>query len=113
MNESNEFESAVAERALLASSDFERRTKAPPAEPGQLKFGAEDAFYPTLRKRVDEYFKRTGRSQRDCPRMYLKTAIVLSWFAASYALLVFVGDDLVDGPAAGDLLGPGDGGDRI
>ena len=61
-----------------------------PDHSGALKFGTEDAFYRELRKRVDEYFKRTGRSQRDCPRMYLKTAIVLTWFAASYALLVFV-----------------------
>ena len=35
------------------------------------------------------YFERTGLSQRDSPRMYLKTAVLLLWFGASYALLVF------------------------
>ena len=35
------------------------------------------------------YFERTGLSQRDSPRMYFKTAVLLLWFGASYALLVF------------------------
>src|SRR5205814_8423594 len=34
-------------------------------------------------------FNRSGKSSRDCRRMYLKTAIILTWFAASYGLLVF------------------------
>ncbi len=59
------------------------------AAPGELKFGANDGFYREIRQRVDRYFKSTGLAQRDCPRMYLKTAIVFGWFAASYALLVF------------------------
>jgi len=61
-----------------------------PLAPGQLKFGSDDAFYRELRSRIDDYFNRTGRNRRDCPRMYLKTAVVLVWFAASYALLVFM-----------------------
>ena len=35
-------------------------------------------------------FRSTGRRQRDCPQMYVKTAIILAGFAASYVLLVFV-----------------------
>ena len=35
------------------------------------------------------YFERTGLSERDSPRMYLKTAVLLLWFGTSYALLVF------------------------
>ena len=58
--------------------------------PGQLKFGPEDDLYRELRKRVNEFFKRTGRKKRDCPQMYAKTALILGWFAASYVLLVFV-----------------------
>ncbi len=54
-----------------------------------LKFGASDGFHRELRNRVDQYFESTGRNPRDCPQMYLKTAIVLGWFAASYTLLVF------------------------
>ncbi len=58
--------------------------------PGQLKFGSEDAFYQRLRRRVDQYFQTSGARRRDLPRMYLKTAMILGWFAASYGLLVFV-----------------------
>jgi linoleoyl-CoA desaturase len=56
----------------------------------QLKFGSDDDFYRELRCRVDGYFERTGKNRRDCPRMYVKTAVVLAWFFASYILLVFV-----------------------
>ncbi len=90
MDNSIHFKSMPAPSLARAASADEKRSARRQAVPGQLKFGAEDAFYPTLRKRVDEYFKRTGLSQRDCPRMYLKTAIVLTWFVASYAQLVYV-----------------------
>jgi linoleoyl-CoA desaturase len=62
----------------------------PAAAPGGLKFGASDGFQSELRRRVDRYFRSTGRGQRDCPQMYLKTAIVAGWFVASYVLLVFL-----------------------
>ncbi len=55
-----------------------------------LKFSATDRFYTELRRRVDQYFRTTGKRRRDCPRMYGKTALVLAWFVACYALLVFV-----------------------
>lgn len=58
----------------------------------ELKFAAGDGFQRELRRRVQEYFERTGRSERDSPRMYLKTATILVWFAASYAALVFWSD---------------------
>jgi linoleoyl-CoA desaturase len=60
------------------------------AAPGKLKFGANSQFFEELRGRVEEYFRRTGKRQRDCWQMYLKTAILLMFFAASYLLLVFV-----------------------
>lgn len=61
------------------------------AEPGGgVKFGSDPGFLSEVRRRVDEYFRRTGRRQRDCPRMYLKTAIFLAWLVTSYVLLVFV-----------------------
>jgi len=56
----------------------------------RLKFGKENDFQVELRRRVAEYFQSTGRRQRDCPQMFLKTAIILACFAASYVLLVFV-----------------------
>jgi len=58
-------------------------------EPASLKFGSTDGFQGELRRRVDDYFERTGLRPRDCRQMYLKSAIVLTWFAGSYVLLVF------------------------
>ncbi|QEG29377.1 Fatty acid desaturase [Gemmata obscuriglobus] len=42
-----------------------------------------------LKRRADAYFVETGQSERDCWRMYLKTAVILAWLGTSYALLVF------------------------
>jgi linoleoyl-CoA desaturase len=65
--------------------------QAPPvAAPGELKFGATDGFHNVVRSRVEQYFRDTGRRPRDCWQMYLKTALIFSWFVASYVLLVFV-----------------------
>ena len=61
------------------------------AEPaGGVKFDSDQGFLSVIRRRVDEYFRSTGRRQRDCPQMYLKSAIFLMWLSASYMLLVFV-----------------------
>jgi linoleoyl-CoA desaturase len=63
---------------------------APEAPGTRLKFAKDQAgFLPALKRRVDDYFTRTGKSPRDCWQMYLKTAIILAWFAASYVALVF------------------------
>lgn len=56
----------------------------------RLKFGSSVGFLKTLRTKVDGYFTATGFSRRDCPRMYLKTAVIMTWFVASYlALMLF------------------------
>jgi linoleoyl-CoA desaturase len=55
----------------------------------KIKFSGTDAFQKRLKARVDRYFRLTHRKPRDCPQMYAKTAIVLTWFFTSYALLVF------------------------
>jgi linoleoyl-CoA desaturase len=60
--------------------------------PGALKFSVSDAFHRELRRRVDRYFSYTGRRRRDCPQMYLKTALLVSWLAASYFLLLFLAE---------------------
>src|SRR3954464_13851335 len=54
-----------------------------------LKFSGSDKFIRELRKRVDAYFERTGRSKRDCPSMYFKTATILAWFFGAYFVLLF------------------------
>ncbi len=75
-------------RSRVHEESVSRRSSA--ARAGSLKFCTGDGFHLEVRRRVDEYFSDTGHRPRGCPRMYLKTAIVLGWFAASYALLVFV-----------------------
>ena len=55
----------------------------------RLTFGRDNSFHTELRRKVDEYFQRTGRRQRDCPQMYLKTAIILLAYVGFYIGLVF------------------------
>jgi len=43
-----------------------------------------------VKRRVADYFARTGLAERDSPRMYAKTAVILVWFVASYLLLAYV-----------------------
>ena len=70
-----------------------------------LKFGNDNAFQIELRRRVEEYFRTTGRRQRDCWQMYVKTAILLLGFAGSYLLLVFVAETWWQGFVLAILLG--------
>src|SRR5689334_15461441 len=56
----------------------------------KLKFSRSDRFIRELRRRVDAHFERTGLPKRDCPQMYFKTAVILTWFVAAYLLLLFV-----------------------
>src|SRR5215213_3545961 len=48
------------------------------------------AFIIELQAAVREYFEATGKSERDLPRMYLKSALTLLWLAGSYGALVFL-----------------------
>jgi linoleoyl-CoA desaturase len=64
----------------------------PPATARRLVFSSNSDFQVDLRRRVDEFFRSSGRRQRDCPQMYVKTAILLACFIAVYGLLVFVAD---------------------
>jgi linoleoyl-CoA desaturase len=56
---------------------------------GKPTFAGDAGFHGEVKRRVQAYFERTGLSQRDSPRMYLKTAVLLFWFGGSYATLVF------------------------
>jgi linoleoyl-CoA desaturase len=55
----------------------------------RLKFSGDNTFHRELRRRVEAEFKRSGTSQRDSPRMYLKTTLILAAFALTYVALVF------------------------
>lgn len=54
-----------------------------------LKFSRGPEFRRALNDRVDEHFESSGKTRRDQPAMVLKTAVILSWFVASYSVLVF------------------------
>jgi linoleoyl-CoA desaturase len=49
-----------------------------------MKFGVGDGFYPELRRRVET----TGRRQRDCWQIYVKTGILVAVWVTSYLLSV-------------------------
>ena len=70
-----------------------------------LKFANDTAFQLELRRRVDAFFLTTGRRQRDCWQMYVKTAVFLAGFAVSYWLLVFVAQAWWQGVLLAILLG--------
>src|SRR5688572_33427872 len=53
------------------------------------RFAARGAFSRDLETTVNAYFVKLGRSRRDVPRMYLKSSVMLTWFLASWGLLVF------------------------
>jgi linoleoyl-CoA desaturase len=55
----------------------------------KAKFQEAGLFHQNLKTRVEQYLEASGRSPRDLPGMYAKSAVILGWFAASYAWLVF------------------------
>ena len=63
----------------------------------KLTFARDTGFHDEVKRRVLAYFERTGLSQQDSPRMHLKTAVLLLWFGASYALLVFAATSVWQG----------------
>jgi linoleoyl-CoA desaturase len=77
---------AVTPTAGNASAPPDAR---PAADSRRLKFNNNSGFHTELKRRVEEYFQRTGARQRDCPEMYVKTGILLAGFAVTYLLLVF------------------------
>lgn len=70
-----------------------------------LKFAGDSDFQVELRRRIDEFFRSTGRRERDCPQMYVKTAILLACFIGSYVYLVFFADRWFEALPLAVLLG--------
>ncbi len=66
----------------------------------KAKFPEAGPFQQHLKARVEQYLGASGRSPRDLPAMYAKTAVILAWLVASYVWLVF-GADTVWGAAVG------------
>lgn len=61
-------------------------------EPTKICFPASGEFFADLKRRVAVYFEQAQVSPRDNARMYLKTAIILSWLLASYLGLLLWAD---------------------
>lgn len=87
------------------SGSSDERAKRSPSGILRLEFARDTAFQMELRRRVDEFFEKTHRRRRGGWQMYLKTAIILTCFAASYALLVFSAHTLWQGLPLAILLG--------
>ncbi|MFO0645522.1 MAG: acyl-CoA desaturase [Polyangiales bacterium] len=54
-----------------------------------VRFGHDGAFRADLKRASDAYFASAARPRRDIAAMYLKTAVILTWFVGSWVLLVF------------------------
>lgn len=70
-----------------------------------LKFARDTGFQRELRRRVEALVHERNIRERDCLRIYLKTAIVLAMFALSYYLLVFVANSWWSAVPLAVLLG--------
>src|ERR1051325_4109005 len=82
-------EMAMTIRQAVQPPDTDQPAQ-PSGQGGRLKFAGNNDFHLEVRRRIDEFFLSTGRRRRDCPQMYLKTAILLACFIASYVLLSFM-----------------------
>jgi linoleoyl-CoA desaturase len=76
---------------LSAETPRHGTTEFEPGAPSarRLRFEGDNTFHLEHRRRVAEQLLAGGRSERDCPEMYRKTAIIFATFAGSYVLLVF------------------------
>jgi linoleoyl-CoA desaturase len=57
--------------------------------PTSVRFGQGGAFYDDIKREAELYFEGAGRKRRDLVGMYLKSAVILSWFVGTWVLLVF------------------------
>ena len=71
----------------------------------RLDFDPDMAFQKELQRRVDEYFEAGDRPKQGGLRLYVKTALILAFFVASYLLLVFSAQTLWQGLALVVVLG--------
>jgi linoleoyl-CoA desaturase len=70
-----------------------------------VRFGQGGAFYTEVKQRAEAYFEKAGRPRRDLLRMYLKTAVILTWFVGSWVVLVFFATAVWQGVLAAMSLG--------
>lgn len=70
-----------------------------------VKFEGGSVFHRTLREKVEAYFRETGRKQRDCWQMYLKSVVVLGLLAGSYIGILMLGGAVLPTLAVAVVLG--------
>ncbi len=88
-----------------SDSEKNRRVRVGRGQSPRLKFNSNTEFHTALRRNVDAYFERTGRPRRGNRQVYLKAAILLSCFFASYVAAVFLAQNLWQGVPLAVLLG--------
>ena len=71
----------------------------------RLSFPGRGAFSRDLESAANAYFDGVEQGRRDLPRMYLKSAIILTWFVGSWAMLVFVAHGALQGAVCAVSLG--------
>ncbi|MSQ83987.1 MAG: acyl-CoA desaturase [Myxococcales bacterium] len=59
------------------------------AAPSRPRFLPHGAFHRDVQARVQAWLAEPGRTSRDLPAMYLKSAVIITWFLTSWTLLVF------------------------
>jgi linoleoyl-CoA desaturase len=57
----------------------------------RVRFPRDGGFHADLKRGVRAYFERTRRAPSGDGAMHAKTAVIVAWFAASYALLLACG----------------------
>lgn len=62
------------------------------ARPPKLTFADDQGFHGAVKRRVLGYFEETGLSPFGGSSMYVKTAVLLVWFGASYLLLLLAAE---------------------
>ena len=72
-----------------AVHDREREAPVRGESARRLRFAGGNEFQVALHRRIDEYFRQTGRPRRDSIQLYVKAAAILPAFVSSYVLLVF------------------------
>jgi linoleoyl-CoA desaturase len=63
----------------------------------RLTFNGNTEFQNALHRRVDDYFRKTGRPRRGNWQVYLKATILLFCFISSYLALVFLARNIWEG----------------
>jgi linoleoyl-CoA desaturase len=69
------------------------------------RYGKDQGFHQVLRARVRQYLDTSGLPARGLRTMYVKTAALFLWLAASYVLLVFMAENAWQGVPLAVSLG--------